>query len=436
MKITEHITNFLEKNQIDISSKFIIGVSGGSDSMACLTAFKKLNLNIICAHVNFKLRDNESDQDEIFVANYCKNNQIPFYSKAIDCKIYCIENKLSTQEGAREIRYNFFNELLTQLEADFIVTAHHLEDQSETVLLNLIRGTGSKGIIGIPEIRDCILRPLLSATKKEILGFLEENSINYRTDSSNLSNAYNRNFLRNKVLPDLAERFPNLFHQINKTSLQVNQDYNLLDQLANEKLPIKTDETFSFELKLLNGQNRALIYHQLRKLNFSETQVDNMIISKRSGAIFETNSHSCTLTNESVIVQPIENNKRLSTLTFHSLEDIQTSTYFSQVEILNRSEITSLKVNQTTALIDIEKVSFPLSLRTWKNGDTFQPLGMKGQKKVSDFLNDIKINNLEKKNIQVLISGNEIIWIINHRLANSIKINNNTKKVLKLVTHF
>jgi len=436
MRITEHITNFLERNQIDISSKFIIGVSGGSDSMACLAAFKELNLDITCAHVNYKLRENESDQDEIFIAKFCQNNQIPFYSKAVDCKKYCADYKLSTQEGARDIRYNFFNELLTQQDADYIITAHQIEDQSETVLLNLIRGTGSKGISGIPEIRERILRPLINATKSEILGFLEENSINYRTDSSNLSNTYNRNFLRNKILPELFERFPNLFHQINKTALQVKQDYNLLDQVANEKFPIKTDETFSFELKLLNGQNRALIYHQLRKLNFNETQIDNMIVSKRSGAIFETNSHSCTLTNESVIVQPIENNKRLSTLTFHSLEDIQTSTYFSQVEILNRSEITSLKVNQTTALIDIEKVSFPLSLRTWKNGDTFQPLGMKGQKKVSDFLNDIKINNLEKKNIQVLISGNEIIWIINHRLANSIKINNNTKKVLKLVTNF
>lgn len=433
MNLTQHISNFIENHQLNDTSTFIIGVSGGADSVACLLAFKELGSNIIAAHVNYQLRETESDGDEQFVIELCKKHNIPYHIQSIDCKEYCNNNNLSVQEGAREIRYNFFQRLLEQSQADYIVTAHHKNDLSETVLLHLFRGTGSKGLIGIPEKRGTIIRPLLNASKTEIENYLKEKNQTYRADSSNNKNDYNRNYIRNKILPVIEQRFDNAIQQISKTSNQIKSDYELLEVLANDKLPIQFETEFSIDNAFFTAKYFALLRHQLSKLNFSSTQIENMITSQRTGTIFFSTTHTSTNTGNSYLFKPIDESND-AFYEFQSIDELQNHYLFSEVSLLDTINEKLLKTTKNVAYLDLNKISFPLTIRNWKKGDRFQPIGMKGAKKVSDLLNDQKINLLDKDKVQVLISNNKIIWVINLRLAENVKISNESKKMLKLVT--
>lgn len=435
MKLIKHINNFIEKHQINDTSTFILGISGGADSVACLLAFKDLGYNIIAAHVNYQLRGAESNRDEQFVIELCKKHRIPYQTLSIDCNEYCNDNNISIQEGAREIRYDFFQKLLEQYQAGYIVTAHHQNDLAETVLLHLFRGTGSKGLIGIPEKRGTIIRPLLNASKTEIENYLKEKNQTYRVDSSNNKNDYNRNYIRNKILPVIEQRFEHVIQQISKSSEQIKTDYELLEVLANDKLPIQFEAEFSINADYFTDQNFTLLRHQLSKLNFSSTQIENMITSERTGTIFISTTHISTNTGNSYLFKPIDQGKDVW-YEFQSIDELQNHYLFSEVDLLDATNEELLKTPKNVAYLDFNKISFPLTIRNWEDGDRFQPIGMKGAKKVSDLLNDQKINLLDKDKVQVLISNNKIIWVINHRLAENVKISNESKKMLKLVTRY
>lgn len=433
MTLTNHINDFFEANRINRNASFIIGVSGGADSVACLLAFKKLGCNIFATHINYQLRGDESNNDEKFVISVCEKLKIPYSTMQVDCSEYCKNHHLSIQEGAREIRYNFFQELLDTNQADYIVTAHHKNDLAETVLLHLFRGTGSKGLIGIPEKRGTIIRPLLKASKPEIETFLKKHQQDFRIDSSNNKNDYNRNYIRNEILPLIEKRFGYAIDQISKTANQVKTDYELLEKLANDSLPVKLNEEFLIDTNLFTEQNFALIRHQLNKLNFSSTQVENMINSNRTGTIFTSKTHICTNTGTDYLFRPMEEHN-YSYYEFQNLDELQNHHLFSEVELLELTTQEQLKSPDNVAFLDFSKIKFPLTIRNWKKGDRIQPIGMNGLKKVSDLLNEQKINLLDRDKVQVLISEDKIIWVINQKLADNVKISNESKKMLKLVT--
>ena len=435
--LEQHIIHFFENHSIDYKkSTFIIGVSGGADSISCLYALHKLRLKVIAAHVNYNLRDKESDKDEEFVSHFCNTFSIPMEILNINCKEHSIKNKISIQESAREIRYDFFHELLQKHTANWIVTAHHKGDQAETILLHLIRGTGLKGLTGIPEKRSNILRPLLKASKKDILDFITENRLPYRTDSSNLESKYNRNFIRNKIIPQLEEKFNQPIEQLNKTAQNLTSDYSLLKKLADQTLPIEINRSFKIKRDLFTQNNFDLLRFQLSQLHFSETQVLNMINTQKNGAIFSSSTHKSTCSEHFFHFNPKQiSESRFETVVFSSFDELISSSEFKSEQTDNLSDI-KFERDSSKIYIDPNKIKFPLTLRKWQNGDEITPFGMKSPKKVSDILIDKKINRISKENILVLVSNstNEVIWILNVLPSNCYKVDDSSKKILKLET--
>ena len=432
MSITNNINKdflaFFKQHQIETNSKFLVGVSGGSDSMALLDIGLKAGLNISVAHVNYQLRNEESERESFIVKQFCLENKLNFYYK--EAKINLLKN---LQNEAREIRYQFFNDLAEEKKMDYILTAHHQNDNHETFLFNALKGNGIGSLKGIPERNGIILRPLLQFTKTQLLIYVQENKIKYGTDSSNLTSKYERNFIRNEVFQRLKIKFPKFEKGLTNSINFLNEDYLLLNQLVNEIIqPLLKEKKDHTLINFNNHIPRQAWYHFFKKFGFNYSQINNWVESNsQSGKFIESSTHRISKDRENWILSKKISFKKNNKI-FHIGKN---ETIETPIKITNHlcKTISLEKSNKNVEYFNSSKLDFPLKLRKWKSGDKIQPLGMKGSKKVSDILIDFKISILEKENIYVLESNNDIIWIIGILINDKYKVDNNCSIYCKVV---
>ena len=426
--INKNFLAFFKQKQIKTNSKFLVGVSGGSDSMALLDIGFKAGLNISVAHVNYQLRNEESERESFIVKEYCLENKLNFYYK--EAKINLIKN---IQNEAREVRYQFFNDLAEENKIDYILTAHHQNDNHETFLFNAIKGNGIGSLKGIPERNGIILRPLLQFTKTQLLMYVQENKIKYGTDSSNLTSKYERNFIRNEVFQGLRNKFPKFEQGLTNSINYLREDYLLLNQLVDEIIQPLLEEKKDHTLIYFNNNiPRLAWYHFFKKFGFNYLQINNWLeIDSQTGRYIESSTHRVSKDRNNWTLSIKTNEKRNDQILYIDENEavgvpIKLTSHLCQTLSLEKS-------NNNVEFFNYSKLTFPLKLRKWKSGDKIQPLGMKGNKKISDILIDSKISTLEKENIYVLESKNDIIWVIGVLINDRYKVDNNCSLFYKIV---
>ena len=451
MKATEQkVLRFIKENELlATGEKILVALSGGPDSVFLLHFLnkfkKKFKIELGAAHINHRLRGKDSERDELFCNVICDELSIPFYLLRKDIKSYSKKNKFSLEVAGRKIRYEFFEKISKSNQYDKIATAHNADDNAETVLLNLIKGTGIKGIAGIPVRRNDIIRPILSLTKKEILDYLEVNRFEYRIDESNLSNDFERNYLRNEVISLIKKNINPVFsNSVLNTSI-ILQRLNLgLAEIAGglkSTVKVKRNKSVSFPIEFINKGNDFIISYTLKELideNFSvkiESSDLKKIISlakKQSGKSEELSEKLVALKERNEItIQKKASVKNLKQKKISIGNEVEIGGKILSISKVKKDEV---KIGKTknVEFISADGLNSFFIVRIWEQGDKFFPIGMQGSKKISDYLNDIKINSFEKKEQLVLENKGNIVWVIGKRLDDRFKVTPNTKKVLKL----
>jgi tRNA(Ile)-lysidine synthase len=414
--------------------KLALAVSGGLDSMVLLHLVQQLPYEIVVMHCNFQLRGLESFGDQSFVQTYCDQHNIPVFITQFDTEAFAKDFKLSTQVAARELRYSWFYELLETQGYDYIVTAHHADDNLETFMINLSRGTGLEGLTGIPEEQNQIIRPLLPFSRDEILGYAQENKIEWREDSSNASNKYLRNKIRHDLVPILKEINPNFLTAFQKTqsylqeSLIMVEDASIMiyQQVAKEE----GDEIY-FDLnqlkKLPNYQ--SYLYQWLNEFGFLAWNDVYDLVNGQSGKQVFSAEFRLLKNREALILSPISETDEAQEYEIN--ENDKVVNFPLKLSLCNVGHIT---INSNKAIfVDAEKIQYPLVLRKWKEGDSFQPFGMEGKtKKISKFFKDEKLSLIDKENTWLLCSDDQIVWVVGMRQDERFKIEETSNRILKI----
>lgn len=423
---------------LDLKKKYLLASSGGIDSMVLLHLLLQQGFQFSVIHCNFQLRDKEADLDEVLVKETCTINQIPFFSKKFDTAKYAAETHLSIQVAARQLRYHYFEEVRVAHSFDYILTAHHKNDNIETALFHYLRGSGIKGLIGIPEKRDFVLRPMLHISKNEIIEWAIKHHVSFREDSSNRKLDYTRNKIRLEIIPYLKQFFPEIEDTI-ADNIKRLQAVNEIYQKEIEKLKAQCSEwrkadLYIFINKLITSPNaQHLLFELLQPFGFSYAQSVEAIklINSLSGAQLVGKSHRIIKYNSFLIVASTVNKATyFATIEEHNKE-VKIADKVLRLESQQKENI-QLSSNNHEAFLDLDKIEFPLIVRKWKQGDYLYPLGMSKKKKVARVLIDYKIPLHDKEHILVLESNKKIVWIVNLKPDNRFKVTDKTKKVLKI----
>jgi len=418
------------------SARFLLAVSGGRDSVALAHLFANGGLPFDIAHCNFHLRGEESNREMLFVQKLPFLTASKVFVKEFDTKSIQQKSGKSMEMTARELRYQWFDEIGEGY--DYIVTAHHANDNAETVILNMLRGTGLRGICGIPPKNGKIIRPLLRLSGSSIENYCREQEIEYCIDSSNLGDDFLRNKVRHHVIPELEKINPNCIEVFSKNStlfLQQTQFFDTQIQHYKNKWVIEGENRICIPINLLkNIENQSLVlYETIHPLGFHAEDVENILKSMdaNSGKKFYSATHILVKDRNLFIIEKREEDNEPE-ITIHSIDElvkhgiiVEKNLYEPPLKIIKSPNI---------IYIDEQKLSFPLTIRRWKQGDCFYPFGMKTKKKVSDFFTDLKIDLLEKQKIRILCSQDKIVWIIKYRADNRFKINENTTCYYKIST--
>jgi tRNA(Ile)-lysidine synthase len=434
----QKVENYIQKHQLlQPKGQVIVGVSGGTDSVALLHILISLGYNCVIAHCNFNLRMEESDRDEAFVRNLANEYDIPYYSVDFNTIKYSGEHKISIEMAARELRYNWFYELLEKLNAQAIAVAHHADDSIETMLMNLVRGTGLRGLTGITSRNKKVIRPLLCCTRLELEKYLVNHNLDHIEDSTNATSDYQRNKFRNEVLPLLTEINPSV-RQTLYNSLEYFEGSLVIYQQAIDKIEEsivhKQSDLIKMDIEILKKQVDipTIMFELLHPYGFNSAQIVQITeqLDAESGKQFHSETYHLVKDRKYLIIYA----KEQKSADLYSISQ-------SDIEI---SEPISLKISKLIVNADFEpskekdcvhvdsfKLTFPLQLRRWKKGDTFYPLGMNKQKKISDFFINNKFSLQEKEQTWLLVSGNEIVWVVGKRVDNRFRVTNNTSEVIE-----
>jgi tRNA(Ile)-lysidine synthase len=425
--IAQNFTFFNEK-------KLLLATSGGLDSMVLLHLFQQLDFEIAIAHCNFQLRGIESFGDQNFVQEYADANKIPVFITQFDTTAFANDYKLSTQVAARELRYNWFYELLETKNYDFILTAHHADDNLETFLINLSRGTGLEGLTGIPQQNDKIVRPLLLFSRQEIEDYANENAIKWREDSSNASDKYLRNKIRHHLVPILKELNPNFIASFQKTQSYLQESQDMVDDAAimvYQQVAKEQGDTIHFDLKKLKQlpNFRSYLFQWLKEFGFTAWEDIYDLAESQTGKKVYSDTYLLLKNRNFLILSPLNQKDEVEEFI---IEENQADVNFPiKLSFCKADDISNL--SNTTIFVDADKLEFPLVLRKWKDGDSFSPFGMNGKtKKVSKFFKDEKLSLIEKDTTWLLCSDNQIIWIVGIRQDERFKIENTTQHILKI----
>ena len=425
-------------NLIKQGDKILLAVSGGIDSMVMAHLFLRRNHKEGIAHCNFSLRGQESDKDEELVRQFAADNNIPFYTIRFETKAYAKRNKLSIQMAARELRYNWFEEIRGKNGFDSVAVAHNLNDNIETLLINLIRGTGLAGMAGIKPLNNNIIRPMLFATRQEIQTYCDKNKIVFREDKSNADTKYTRNKIRHQVIPVIKEINPSVELTLNETAErfsgfnEIVSDY--ISQLK-EKIGEEKEHIISFNISLLKTHlhNKAVIFELFKPYGVANAKLNDLIrvIDGKTGGQIITDTHRIIKNRKEIVVSEEAYMKETS----YTISDINAFCIYPGISSARNVKITDtyeIPSDPHIACIDLQKISFPVLIRKWKPGDYFYPLGMKQKKKLSDYFIDNKYSRFDKETIFILESDGKIVWLIGDRIDDRFKITSSTKKGLLL----
>ncbi|MEW4925569.1 tRNA lysidine(34) synthetase TilS [Algibacter sp. 2305UL17-15] len=415
-------------------SKLLIAISGGIDSVVLTHLCKALKLNISLAHCNFNLRGKESDADEEFVLELAENLEVEVFIQNFDTNLYAKEHKRSIQMAARELRYAWFEELAAQLKFDYILTAHHADDNLETFLINFTRGTGLEGLTGIPEVNDKFVRPLLPFSSEAIENYAKEHHIKWRDDSSNKSTKYLRNKLRHEVIPILKDINPSLLQSFQSTLTNLNDSSAIVEDSINgflkNAIESMDDNQVKFKISEFKKVNhpKAYLYEALKEFGFTEWNDVLGLLEAETGKQVFSSTHRLIKNRAHLLLSEI-NSEASETISISENEK-QVETPIGIFFFDEADGVTTLNKNEI--FVDKDKLQFPLTIRKKEEGDVFYPLGMNGKKKLSKYFKDEKLSLLDKENTWLLCSGDAIVWVVGKRADNRFRVTENTKRILKI----
>lgn len=428
--------NYIEKNALFAKDdKILLAVSGGKDSVLMAQLFKLAGFEFSIAHCNFNLRGDESQRDEAFVRLLALTLEVPFYCTHFDTKTFAKKNHLSTQMAARKLRYQWFEEIRAQHNYNYIALAHHQNDSIETLLLNLIRGTGISGMHGILPKRGYLVRPLLFLARPEIEVLIDDHKISFVEDSSNETDTYARNSIRINVIPFLKEINPNLEDTFAQNMVRFAETemvlQNFVAQTRDQICEVRNGDIYlSIEKVERLHPQKLILFELLKPYHFTSSVIDEILsaLNKQSGTSFYSQTHRATVNRLDIIISDLAVNNTDGFILMHA-DDEYTNVGTQKIKL---SYTTShvIESNVHMAYVDAAKLIFPLIIRYKQDGDKFMPFGMNQFKKLSDFFIGQKIPLPNKSKIPLLINGNgEIIWVIGFRQDNRYKVNVTTKKV-------
>jgi tRNA(Ile)-lysidine synthase len=428
---------FCRKQQLfSADEKILLAVSGGVDSMVMLHLLNEAKFNIAVAHCNFQLRGKESDGDESLVHRTAVELGIQYYSERFNTKAYSEDNGINIQQSARNLRYSWFEKLLKSEGFDRIATAHHASDQTETILYNISKGCGISGLRGIPVMNSNVVRPLLFASRTEILEYAMQNKVTWREDKSNSDNKYSRNLIRNSIIPELKLINPG----IDRTMLRNSERYRSIEALLGEKKAeivskyLSTEEfgeVLSLDWLEETKGSFVLLEEILKDYGFNNDQVTSIYEPPnwQTGKTYTSQKFKLVVNRGKIHIYP---NVKESFL------DLEIKNFENKIELIG-TELSFKKMlrdefqiinDSHVACLDFDSLKRPLKIRSWKSGDNFIPLGMTHKKKLSDFMIDQKIPLNLKKRVHLLESAGQIAWVIGHRIDDRFKVTSKTQNVL------
>ena len=417
MKQEQFVIRVLKGEDMDAIKRqpVLVALSGGADSVALLRVLLAAGCDCRAAHCNFHLRGEESMRDERFVRDLCQHLDVPLTVKDFDVAAWQQEHGGSTEMACRELRYAWFEEEFERQGCGLIAVAHHADDQVETFFLNLLRGTGLRGLTGMQRFNDAIWRPLLSVTRKDILDYLESIGQDYVTDSTNAQNDYRRNRLRNVILPFIEQQFPNARARILDTMHNLSDDHEVLEYLVDDYI---TDLPFiNFEDLCDHPYAPTLLYYRIRRYGFNREQCRQAVEAAKQehcGRQFFAGEHVLAVDRNTFTVVPIQHDEDVEIpvdLTDDIISPIHITVYRGDAPFSPRMCFTHHRVAFNPHVLDCQRIV----LRHWRQGDRIQPFGMKGTKLVSDIFNDLKLDYFEKQNAWLLEADGEIIWVVGYR---------------------
>lgn len=428
--LKNRFNNFEDKN-------IFLAISGGKDSMALCHLLIQLDFRPVLLHCNFQLRNEESDLDESFLISYANANHLQIQTKKIETESKAKELRLTIQETARNLRYNWFNTFL-KADSDILLTAHHLDDSIETFFINLMRGTGLQGLTGITEVQQQIIRPLSSFTASEIQDYVSDENIKFRQDQSNFDDKYLRNYVRNVLIPEFNERSDNFNRKVEKTLKSLNQVNSWIKKQAEifkKSSFIFAENYIQIDKQILINQDTIFLEYIFRDRGIHRSNVKSFysFLKSNTGGKFFTNNSLFWIDRNNILIQDINeyNTLEVSPIlidTFPAVRQIMNVTL-----TFNRAKKAEPFGNENFQQFDYDKVQLPLKVRKWKHGDKLSPLGMSGTKLISDILIDKKISDIKKDEILVIEDKNQnILSIPGLLISNTAKLSNKTKSIVTL----
>jgi len=425
------IQKFISKNSLfNPYDKIIVAVSGGADSVALLHFLLSMNYDCVVAHCNFHLRGKESDRDEQFVANLAKKYGCKFLKTDFDTKKYAGEQKISIEMAARELRYRWFEEIRQAENASCIVVAHHQDDTAETILMNLARGTGINGLTGIKTQNRNVVRPFLCVSRKEIMTYIHRNKWQFVTDSTNNDTQFTRNFFRKKIIPAFKKINPSFSENLLQTAEHLNDVAIIYNEYIKDmKWRIIRQQNGNTLINIARLKDEkaigSLLFEILKDYNFNSAQSADVLntLDGISGKQFFSPTHRLVKEREYLVISP--------TVDMPAHADSQTQPAL-RIEMFKHTPDFKIDKSPNVACFDSDKIAQPLTLRHWQAGDAFYPFGMKGKKKLSDFFTDKKYTLQQKEQVWLLLSNNEIVWVMGERSDDRFKITAETKNILRI----
>jgi tRNA(Ile)-lysidine synthase len=437
MLLTRFMHNIVEKKLFMPSDRLLIAVSGGVDSVVLCDLCRNAGFDFEIAHANFQLRGQDSVLDECFVKGLADGYHVRFHVKKFNTIAYSERNKVSVQVAARELRYQWFNELLDDGGPRYLLTAHHADDNIETVLMNFFRGTGIAGLKGMAARHDRIVRPVLFASKKELLGYAKERKLSWREDASNATDKYSRNYFRNAIIPMVYRVYPeveaNLANNISRFAEAAELYHQAVELHKKKLLEFKGGEVHIPILKLKKvSPLHTLLFEIIKDYGFTSHQV-NEVIHLTDGAqasYVQSPTHRIIRNRNWLIIASNSSGNAVHVVVREGEHEISFSGGTMKIESVTGN--INLSDNVHVAQLDMRGIKFPLLLRRWKAGDYFYPLGMRKKKKISRFLIDNKLSKTDKEGLYVLESDKKICWVVGMRIDERFKITASTNKILKL----
>ena len=422
-------------------SRFLIAVSGGVDSVVLAHLMHQIGADCTIAHVNFKLRSTESDRDEQFVRRLGETLGFPVLVHAFETAQYAATYKMGIQEAAREIRYAWFESIMQTLEAPaFLLTAHHADDQVETVLMQFFRGTGLHGLTGIAPLREdalALARPLLAFTKEEITAFAKEHALQFVEDSSNAKDDYTRNLIRHQIIPAISKVYPQVTRNVLHTIERIKEAELILDQTIAAFWKLGRKKYKGIDCIAIAYWSKVVAYESytwgfIKQFGFRAQQITEVhkLLKANTGAYINSETHKLVKYKDMIHIVPLDT--QLEHHLIYGEGILQTSQFALQIQLIKREALHELPTNKKIACIDADKLAWPLLLRSCQPTDYFYPLGMNKKKKLNHFLGAAQLSRAEKDKTTVIASGDRIVWVVGQRLDHRFSITNQTSNVLLL----